>query len=146
MKYEKFIREAGLSTDDFRMAWAFANDEIIENPEIADELALLVLAGKKTATASALAGYEENEALPQADGKFELILDGKGEPVAAIQTTKVYIEKFANVSAEHAYKEGEGDRTLEYWRQEHEKFWRQYDLFAPEMDVVCEEFEVLYKK
>ena len=50
---------------------------------------------------------------------------------------------------EHAFKEGEGDRSLEYWREVHKKFFREcleeYGLeFSENMKVVCEEFEVVY--
>ena len=58
-------------------------------------------------------------------------------------------ETFNNVSKEHAFKEGEGDRSLEYWREVHKKFFREcleeYGLeFSENMKVVCEEFEVVY--
>ena len=42
------------------------------------------------------------------DGKFDILLDGKGQPRAAITTSKVYVRNFFDVSAEHAFKEGEG--------------------------------------
>ena len=29
------------------------------------------------------------------------------------------------MSKEHAFKEGEGDRSLEYWREVHKKFFRE---------------------
>ncbi len=148
MKYEKFIEEAGLNSADFRWVFAFCNDgEHITEPELADELANLVLSGKKTATASALADYAEaNEPLPTVDGKFDILLNGKGEPVAALTNTRVYQTKFNEVTAEHAFKEGEGNRTLAYWRQVHEEFFRELGLFSPDMAIICEEYKVLYKK
>ncbi|MFQ7527074.1 MAG: ASCH domain-containing protein [Mediterraneibacter gnavus] len=52
--------------------------------------------------------YEvENEPLP-AIGAYSVILDSKGNAVYIIQTKKVTIVPFYEVSAEHAYKEGEG--------------------------------------
>lgn len=149
MKYAKFIAEAGLNSENFRWAFAFGSEDNngkIENPKIADELAGAVLSGRKTATASAFLEYSEDEPLPSVDGKFDIVLNGSGEPVAAITTSKVTIAKFNEVTVEHAYKEGEGDLSLDYWREVHEKFWQRFDLFSSDMDVVCEEFEVLYKK
>lgn len=57
---------------------------------------------------------------------------------------------FEQVTKEHAYKEGEGDRTLDYWRKVHQAFFteelRQVNMqFQEDMKVVCEEFKVLLK-
>lgn len=95
-------------------AWAFG-----DSPELADELLALVLAGTKTATASALWEYEaEGEPLPQ-EGDLSIILDGRGHPRALVRTTAVRVVPFAEVDAEHARLEGEGDRSLESWRASH---------------------------
>ena len=147
MKIDEFIQAAGLDKANFRWAFAFENEVNgeITDPEGADEILAYVLEGKKTATASALEDYEEDEPLPAVDGKFDVLLDGKGQPRAAISTSKVYITTFDKVTAEHAYKEGEGDRTLAYWRKVHQDFWSAYDLYRPDMPVVCEEFQVLYQ-
>lgn len=46
------------------------------------------------------------------------------------------------------FKEGEGDRSLRYWREVHEDFFKIEmesinRKFEPEMKLVCEEFEVM---
>ena len=114
-----------------------------------DELARLTRDGIKTATASAGPLYElEGEPLPQA-GEYSVILDSRDEAVCVIRTTRVYTVPFDQVSEEQAYREGEGDRTLAYWRRVHERFFRN-ELseagleFSPSMPVVCEEFEEVY--
>jgi uncharacterized protein YhfF len=48
-----------------------------------------------------------------------------------------------------AAQEGEGDKTLSFWRKVHRKFFTQelkaYNKkFSEEMLVICEEFEVVY--
>ena len=122
-------------------AWAFGGAP--------DKLARLVLQGVKTATCSALALYEyENEEIPKA-GDYSVILDSDGQAVCIIRTTKVYIETFDQVSERHAYLEGEGDRSLEYWRQVHEEFFTEelktiQQNFEAKMELVCEEFEVVF--
>lgn len=147
MKYSDFIQEAGLNPADFRGAFAFGNDgEVITDPQMADDLAREVLSGRKTATASAVEGYTEDEPMPTVDGKFDIVLNGKGQPIAAVTNSKVYQTTFDKVKAEHAYKEGEGNLSLAYWRQAHEEFWRKFGLFRPDMPVLCEEYEILYKK
>lgn len=100
--------------------WAFGSSN-----EMADELAELVLEGKKTATASNFKLYElEDEALPF-KGLFNVILNGSGHAVAIIETTDVEIVPFDEVTSDHAYQEGEGDRSLDYWRKVHEKYFKE---------------------
>ncbi len=128
------------------MTWHFGN-----SPETAHELGALARAGIKTATASLLWDYEANdEDLPQ-PGEASIITDWDGAPLCIIQTTAVEIKPFNTVSAEHAFAEGEGDRTLRYWREVH---WRAFSETCqtvgrnPEetMPVVCERFQLLYPR
>ena len=101
--------------------WAFG-----AAPEQADELLALVLAGVKTATASALWGYEaEGEELPT-PGALDILTDSRGVPQALVVTTQVDIVPFDEVSAEHAHLEGEGDRSLATWREVHERFFTEH--------------------
>lgn len=124
-------------------AWAFG-----ATPEHADELAALVVAGTKTATASALWDYEATgESVPE-PGEMSIILDGAGRPVALITTTEVEIVPFGEVDAAHAHAEGEGDRSLAHWRDVHERYFTRYKEhdrpFGPEMPIVLERFTVVY--
>ena len=128
------------------VAWSFGNTK-----EIANELAMLVLEEVKTATASNYTLYElEKEDLPYV-GLINIILDGDGEPVAIAETISVEVVPFDEVSEEHAYLEGEGDRTLSYWRDVHEKIFKKEfeginQEFHYKIPVVCERFKVLNKK
>ena len=122
-------------------AWSFGDDT--------DGLAALVRGGIKTATCSAYDLYEaEGEDLPKA-GDTSVILDSRDEAVCIIRTTRVYVIPFDEVTAEHAFREGEGDRSLEYWRKVHEAFFKEELTsagleFSGNSRVVCEEFEVVY--
>ncbi len=125
--------------------WSFGDD-----PALADELLDLVLAGTKTATAELVASYEAGgEPLP-AVGDLSIVLDGSGAPRALLRTTKVDVVPFDQVTAEHARLEGEGDRTLATWRDEHERSWRRAAPTGVEFSggalVVCERFTLLYPK
>ncbi|MCM1011864.1 MULTISPECIES: ASCH domain-containing protein [unclassified Brevibacterium] len=123
-------------------AWAFG-----ATPAQADDLLALVLAGVKTATASALDDYDvDGDPLPRA-GDANIVLDGRDRPRAVIVTSAVEILPFAEVTAEHAWAEGEGDRSLAHWRAEHEEFWRAVHPsgFRPDMPVVCERFRLVYR-
>ena len=122
-------------------AWVFGVD--------ADLLADLVLRGEKTATASAYDLYAlEDEPLPQ-EGNFDVILDSQNQAVCNVEITRVSVQPFKQVSADHAYKEGEGDKSLAYWRQVHEdcfaEWLREAGLtFIPNSKVVLEEFRKVY--
>jgi uncharacterized protein YhfF len=123
-------------------AWSFG--------EAPDKLAELVLQGIKTATCSVYDLYLiYNEKIPQ-EGDYSIILNSNKEAVCIIRTLKVYVTEFSRVSEEHAFKEGEGDRSLEYWRKVHSNFVTNElasvnILFDEHSKVVCEEFEVVYK-
>ena len=139
MTAEEMWKQSGLAGE--YDAWAFG--------EAADKLAALVKAGIKTATCSVYDLYEaEGEDLPQ-PGETSVILDSADEAVCIIRTTRVYVVPFDEVTAEHAFKEGEGDRSLAYWREVHESFLKEElssigRTFDGSTRVVCEEFEVVY--
>ncbi len=125
-------------------SWAFGH-----GAEMADELVGLVLEGGKRATAGALWTYEhEGEAIPQV-GDFSIVTDGAAVARCVIRTTRVDVVPFNEVSAEFAATEGEGDLSLEYWREGH---WRYFTAelagfgraAEADMPVVCERFEVVY--
>lgn len=139
MTAEELWKRSGL-TGTFE-AWAFG--------EAPDKLAELVLQGIKTATCSAYDLYQvNNEPLPEA-GDYSIILNSDEEAVCIIRTLKVYVTEFSKVSEEHAFKEGEGDRSLDYWRKVHIDFLTNElasvnIAFDESKKVVCEEFEVIW--
>ena len=122
-------------------AWAFGVE--------ADYLAELVLMGQKTATSSAFDLYAVgNEPLPK-ENELSVILDSKENAICIIETTKVEVIPFKEVSKDHAYKEGEGDKSLAYWRQVHEEVFTEWMseaglTFTPDSKVVLEEFRKVY--
>ena len=137
MAYKKINPEISDEID----AWAFGVS--------ADDLANLVVRGEKTATASAYELYKlENEPLPQA-GSFDVILDSQDRAVCIIEITKVSVLPFNQVSADHAFKEGEGDKSLTYWQRVHQEFFTKCLAeagleFSSETGVVLEEFRKVY--
>lgn len=134
------FKEKNPTAKDEYQAWAFGDGK-----EMADELSDLVVKGIKTATASNYVLYEiENEPLPTV-GAYSVILDGNGKAVAIIETTSVEVMPFKEVTAAHAFLEGEGDRSLNYWRNVHETFFKKEceeinQPFSGDMLVVCERF------
>ena len=124
-------------------AWAFGS-----GPG-ADELAVLVRDGIKTATCSLLWEYEfDEEDLPQV-GQKNIVLDGSHRAVCVAETTEVAIRPFDSVDAGFAHDEGEGDRSLTSWREGHWDFFgrictrigRSTDETMP---LVCERLRIVY--
>jgi uncharacterized protein YhfF len=119
-----------------------------DSRELADELATLARKGIKTATCSALRGYEIDQTpLPQ-KGDLSVVVDGGGHPVLVIETIEVFVVPFNEVSEQFAFEEGEGGRPLAYWRKAHENYFRRNDfndqVFDERVPVVCERFRVVY--
>jgi uncharacterized protein YhfF len=125
-------------------SWGFG-----DSPEMADELGALVKQGIKTATADLVWVTEyESRPIPKA-GDYSVILDGAGDPLCIIKTTEVTVMPYEDVPPEFAYDEGEGDRSLDFWRQAH---WSYFSRRCGHigrnptmtMPVICERFRVVY--
>ena len=123
-------------------AWAFGGDD---TPALATELALLVRDGPKRATTGLLSEFEaRGEPVPRV-GAYSLVLDGVGEPVCIIRTTRVDTTPFGEVDEEFAWAEGEGDRSLAYWREAHISFFAGEGTPVADDDlVVLERFELVW--
>jgi uncharacterized protein YhfF len=76
-------------------------------------------------------------------GDRSVVLDGRGRRACVIETCEVTIKRFDEVDAAFAWDEGEGDRSLEHWRREHERFFRKHGLFSENMLLVCERFRLV---
>ncbi len=139
---EAFWRDTG-SSGPVPEAWAFG-----DHAALADELLALVLAGTKTATAASMWDVQaDGDPVPRV-GDLSILLDGAGAPRALIRTTQVRVVPFLEVDAEHARLEGEGDLTLQHWREGHEAFFRRTSsdprVFDATMPIVCERFTVVH--
>ena len=124
--------------------WHFCNDE-----ESANHLAELTLNGTKRATAGAVWSYEaEGEAIPQ-PGDLSIIVNWQEEPVCIIEITQIDIVPYNEVSEEFARVEGEGDKSLTYWKKVHWEFFsEEMEALGREaeesMPVACERFRVIF--
>ena len=129
--------------DDTYLAWQYGCAQ--------DKLAQLTLQGTKTATASSYPVYKAENVPVPAVGDYSIILDSQNQAVCIIQTTQIDIVPFYQVDEEQAYLEGEGDRTLTYWREVHRTFFESemqsiHQKFTEDMLVVCERFKIVYPK
>ena len=120
-----------------------------DNEPSANELAQLVLAGRKRASAGLVWSFEAaGMPLPRL-GDLSVVTDWQGAPVCIIETRQVDIVPFDQVSAEFAATEGEGDGSLAFWRRVHQAYFerecgRLGRAPGPDMPVVCERFAVVY--
>ncbi len=117
--WERFSAATGITAD--YDAWAFGDED---SPDLADELAWLVLHGPKRATTCLYEDAVADGDMPT-PGAYSVVLDGSGGPVCVIRTTEVDIRPFGEVDDAYAWDEGEGDRSLAFWRQAHIDFFAQ---------------------
>ena len=127
-------------------AYYFCADE-----ENANLCADLVLRGEKRATAGLKWSYEaEGESLPEV-GQLSVITNWDGVPQCIVEVTSVEVMPYNKVSEDFAYEEGEGDKSLVFWRRVH---WEFFSLECEEigkeptedMPVVLEKFKILWKE
>ena len=119
--------------------------------ELAEELGALIAAGTKTAACSSMWEWEaEGNPIPEV-GLITIVLDWEGAPLCIIETVEVEIKPYNQVDAQFAYEEGEGDRSIQYWREAH---WRYFSRTlakigrepSEDMPLVCERFRVIYRE
>jgi len=143
--WAKFAAAVGYDPSD-RFYEVFHFDD---NAASADELAALVLAGKKRATAALAWCYDDvGKPMPK-PGDLSVVTLFSGEPVCVIETRDVQVIAFSQVGADFAATEGEGDGSLAYWRRAHTAFFgrecqRIGREFSPGAPVVCEKFAVVF--
>ncbi|MFP4479039.1 MAG: ASCH domain-containing protein [Candidatus Izemoplasmatales bacterium] len=118
--------------------------------KLAKELLDLVLAGKKKATAASLKSYEiSQEPIPK-PGDLSIVTDFNGNPKCVIETTKVQIIPFNEMTYEICKREGEDD-SLESWKQGHKRFYEAEGKmmgykFSEDLLVCFEDFEMIYQR
>ena len=66
------------------------------------------------------------------------MLDGSGRPRAVLETVELTRRRFVEVDAAVAYDEGEGDRSLEWWRAAHRDYFGRPGEFSEDMTLYCE--------
>ena len=109
-----------------------------DGPALADELLALVMKGVKTATCST-----EDEPNTSTPGEQWIVLDGRGDPRCVIETTEVTYRRYDEMDAAFAYEEGEGDRSLDYWRNAHRTYFGRLGKFREDMMLMCERFRLV---
>jgi uncharacterized protein YhfF len=120
-----------------------------DSAELADELAALVVAGTKRATAGAVAVAASTDGAQPQVGDHSVVLRGDGTPVAVIRTTDVRLGPLSSVDEQFAWDEGEGDRTRDWWLAAHRSYFRRTFAargweFDDDLETVFERFVVVW--
>ena len=115
---------------------------------LATSLADLVQRGTKTGTAT-LAWENETDGKRPHVGDLSVVTTWQGRPLCVIETTGVEVHAFEEVGPAFAAAEGEGDRSLAFWREAHWSYFgrvcaRLGRERSPRMPVVCERFRVVF--
>jgi len=110
-----------------------------DSSNLADALLELVLIGRKTATCWAASAGDQGVEV----GKRWIVKDGRGRPSAILETVELARRRFGEVDAGFAHDEGEGDRSLAFWRRAHENYFTRRGEFSPDMELFCERFRLV---
>jgi uncharacterized protein YhfF len=134
---------AGLDHDDYD-AVAFGDSQ-----EMATELAELVVAGVKRATAGLVRQFGPHGEPPPVVGGYVVLLDGAERPRAIWRTTEVRVGPLNSVDERFAWDEGEGERTREWWLAAHRRFFgrraaAQGFQMHDEIETMFERFKLVW--
>ncbi|MFK5971748.1 MAG: ASCH domain-containing protein [Flavobacteriaceae bacterium] len=117
----------------------------------ADQCAELVKKSIKKTTSSSLLGLQHRkEKLPKI-GDFMVITNWAGKAQCIVRTTSVTLKPYFSIDAAYARLEGEGDKSLEYWKKAHWDYYtRELESFGrvpcESMIIVCQEFEKVFQR
>lgn len=115
----------------------------------ADEIAALILDGRKRATATLAAGYlASGDPFPPL-GAYWVCCDGAGRPRAVLRTTELRLGPFHSVDTRFARDEGEGDRSLQTWLDGHRRSYERQCArigveFSEDLEVCFERFTCVW--
>jgi uncharacterized protein YhfF len=144
---DEFWREyrdaAGLNHDDYDVV-AFG-----DGPDMATELAELVVVGIKRATAGLVRQFGPGGEPPPVPGGYVVLLDGADRPRAIWRTTELRTGPLNSVDERFAWDEGEGDRTRDWWLAAHVRFFTRWAAaqdfrMHDEIETVFERFEIVW--
>ncbi len=120
-----------------------------DNEKDANECAELVVKGIKQATATSVWWFEKNnEVLPKIGDQY-IVTDWNGNAKAIIETIKIELVPYNKITPEFAATEGEGDKSLIYWKKVHKAYYSREmkpygEQFDENMMIVCEYFKKIF--
>lgn len=143
---EQVKRDLGLAPDTPVEAFHFG-----DTPDMASELAELVVSGPKRATVGWIAEAEFDGDKLSEIGDLSIVLDGAGQPRCAIRVTETRRGPLLSADEAFAWDEGEGDRSLAWWLDGHRDYFaRRAAVTGLSFDegtseLLFERFEVVHR-
>jgi len=139
-----FCAHTGIPETTAYQCWHFG-----DSAELANDLIEQVVNGPKRATAGLLWSQELDPRLAPVEGGYSVVTEYDGTPRAVIRTTQIDVRRFGDVDATFAWDEGEGDRTLDWWRDAHRRYFAREcaslgRVASDDMPIVLERFELLF--
>ncbi|QOH80976.1 ASCH domain-containing protein [Plesiomonas shigelloides] len=128
---------------------SFSTDYFCADEYNANLCADLIIKGEKCASCSLEYWYTHgDESMPQV-GHLQVVTNWEGKPICIIEITSVTKCPYNQVTETFAASEGEGDKTLEWWKNAHRTFFShectQLGIaFQEDMILVLEHFKVVY--
>ncbi len=141
---------SSLSETERKKYQSFSSDYFCADEHNANLCAELIRIGQKSATCSLNHWYESGEEPMPTIGHLMIVTNWDGTPICIVEINSVEKCKYSDVSAEFAFLEGEGDRSLEWWRKAHWNFFakecEELNIEpCEEMMLVLETFRVVYQ-
>lgn len=141
---EEFVKKSGLKIPTYNVSF-------YDSPDGADEILTRILSGEKCANTGLHNLFAAQMNLMPRVGDYTVLLDSKMQPRCITRTTRVEIVPFEDITAEYAAVEGDGNKSLAYWRESHRRSFTDACneigiTFDEDMRCVCEYFEVIYSE
>lgn len=146
--WEQACQAAGIDPASTYHAGTFAEPVSVDRAAFIDQLADMARDGAKRGTAHMLLQFEQENIRMREPGDFWLVTTTQGIPVCLVRVTAVAIIPFADVGAEFAASEGEGDLSVDHWRGAHSTYFKRQcerwgEPWHDRRQVVCESFDVV---
>ena len=129
----------------------FCADYFCADESNANLCAELVRQGKKKATCGMKLWYEQGMEQAPESGDLLVVTDWVGNPSSIVEFTEITECRFSEVTESFAAAEGEGDLSLEWWREAHREFFsRECEAlgipFSEDCKLVLEHFRLVYSE
>ena len=111
-----------------------------DGPALNAEILALMRAGRKTMTCEAW-DRALADGLP-VPGRIDIALDWGGAPALATRTLRVERIAYADMDTARVVPQGEF-RDLDHWRQGYRAYLTRAGVFAPDLPLMVETFEVV---
>ncbi|MBT4890371.1 MAG: ASCH domain-containing protein [Rhodospirillales bacterium] len=139
-----------INIDSPHIACAFAEATSPDRVSAIDAIGELSLSNQKRGTAHLELQFKTDGIPMRNIGDYWIVLKCDGSPICVVKIIALDIVPFNQVGPVFAASEGEGDLSLDYWRNVHGRYFKaQCERWGKEwrddFSVVCESFITVYR-